>query len=161
MTDTFLINVTDGTVEVHRAENTSRNRWKPFAPCTLEEVGIPELQAWKVVQEQIPEGYSLGSVCKLEGDSGLPYLDVALVPIEPPEPTGAEYLKSLPWGTVASAGGSDNFVVLADGLHWIFSQSVWLWGEEGNAWAFGMPQKLASKDNIIILYDPSKAPDEA
>jgi len=72
-----------------------------------------------------------------------------------PKPlTGLDWLKSLPDGTVATAGGCDSFVKLKDGLHWIACGEVWAWSDERD-WTFGIPGRTACEDNISILWTPN------
>ncbi len=134
MTESFLIHVTDGVAEVFRAKQTSAKRFDPFSRCTLEDTGIREALIGISV---------LGTLGTLEGGHTLGHIDVEqfvdgggaersqitflALPIEPPEKTGVEYLRSLDDGVPYLAeGAAIPFFVAESGLIWSDGQT-WDW----------------------------------
>ena len=161
MTESFLIHVTDGVAEVFRAKQTSAKRFDPFSRCTLEDTGIREALIGISV---------LGTLGTLEGGHTLGHIDVEqfvdgggaersqitflALPIEPPEKTGVEYLRSQTDGTklLSSDTTAGPFVVVPGGIAWINYDLFCTWEElesamkiDTNQWAHSASAKTCQR----------------
>jgi hypothetical protein len=154
-TQSFLVQITGDKVEVHRAKKTSKNRWDAFAPCSLEEVGIPALQLGLNVLSEVPDGWEMVTNPAYSGTGAssktLGSISMTLHPIKPPNPTGLEYLLELPSYTIFAYGSDEPFVVMRDGIHW--PGEIWRWDGSssanlGNEWHSLSWVKDASAETI-------------
>ncbi len=146
----FLIHVTDGVAEVSRAKNTSTNRWDSYGLIPLSDVPIPALQLGLKVEALVPDDCEALDPLAEECPVGVNIM-VICRPIEPPEPVGVEYLRSLTLNMPYSELGLIPFVPMSDGLHW--PGEIWRWDGSssrvpGSSWQRQPWVKAASAETI-------------
>ena len=116
---------TDETL-IRRCKNVEHGRWATFGKVEPGELPLAECDIGAEVLMRTPGGYKHGAIYLHRHEGGEP--DSILIPLEPIEPVGVDYLKTLTVGKTYKRDGMVSFgvMVTSKGLAWADGES-WTW----------------------------------